>query len=444
MSPARSPNPRSPNPRSPRLASARGGSCENRSSDQQGNEITTEITTATLPDRAGSAAEVLWTALKLGLTSFGGPIAHLGYYERTYVQEHRWLSSDQYGELVSLCQLLPGPTSSQVGFLVGMHRAGWKGALAAWVGFTLPSALLMYAFALFVPTAPGPRMQALLHGLMLTAVVVVAQAVWSMARALAPDMRRRAIAVAACVPLLYLHSGFAQFVTLVGGAVVGSILCRSATQSRSKLPTGLNTRAAWTAFGIFLALLVTLSSTAGFTAHGPLVLASIFYRSGAFVFGGGHVVLPLLQQALVPAGWISDERFLAGYGFAQAMPGPLFTLAAYLGAASAPPHQSFLWALLALIAIFLPGLLLAITSLSLLGRIADSKTGNAILAGINAAVVGVLAAALYKPVWASAVRSFVDVAIVLVALVLLMRFKRPPILIAALCVGASIAGSIIG
>lgn len=383
-------------------------------------------------------------ALKLGLTSFGGPIAHLGYYERTYVRERQWLTGEQYGGLISLCQLLPGPTSSQVGFLIGLHRAGWMGALAAWTGFTLPSALLMYAFALFAPTDPGPRMQAVLHGLMLTAVVVVAQAVWSMARSLAPDMPRRAIAVAACVPLLFLHSGAAQFLTLAGGALAGSILCRSTSHRALKFPAGLHTRVAWIAFILFLILLGGLSSAALFESHRPVELANIFYRSGAFVFGGGHVVLPLLQQALVPTGWISADRFLAGYGFAQAMPGPLFTLASYLGAASAPPHQSFLWALVALIAIFLPGLLLAITGLSLLGRIAESKAANAVLAGINAAVVGLLAAALYNPVWVSAVRSLVDVAIVLIAFALLQRFRTPPILIATLCVIASIARSMAG
>jgi chromate transporter len=387
---------------------------------------------------------VLWVALKLGLTSFGGPIAHLGYYERTCVQERQWLSSEQYGGLISLCQLLPGPTSSQVGFLVGLHRAGWLGALAVWIGFTLPSALLMYAFALYAPAAPGPRMQAVLHGLMLTAVVVVAQAVWSMARSLAPDLPRRAIAVAAGVPLLFLHSGVAQLLTLVGGAILGSILCRSAPQAAARLPVGLRTRVAWAALVLFLVLLAGLSSTVLFEPHGPIALANIFYRSGAFVFGGGHVVLPLLQQALVPTRWISDDRFLAGYGFAQAMPGPLFTVAAYLGAAGAPPHQSLLWALIALIAIFLPGLLLAITGLSLLGRVANSKAVNAALAGINAAVVGLLAAALYNPVWVSAVHAPVDVAIVLVAFVLSLRFKVPPILIATLCVCASIVRSKVG
>ena len=279
---------------------------------------------------------------------------------------------------------------------MGLQRAGWLGALAAWVGFTLPSAMLMYAFALLAPTDPGPRMQAVLQGLMLTAVVVVAQAVWSMSRSLTPDLTRRAIAIAACVPLLFWRSGLAQFLVLVGGSFAGALLCRNIASTVPKLSAGLHPRVAWAALCIFLLLLVGLSSSALVQTHGPVALANIFYRSGAFVFGGGHVVLPLLQQALVPTGWLSDERFLAGYGFAQAMPGPLFTLSAYLGAASAPPHQSLPWALDALVAIFLPGMLLALAGLSLLGRVAGSIAANAILAGVNAAVVGLLAAALYN------------------------------------------------
>jgi chromate transporter len=401
--------------------------------------VNDEVKPSVAPSPTGSAGEVLRVALKLGLTSFGGPIAHLGYYERTYVREQRWLTAEQYGGLISLCQLLPGPTSSQVGFLIGLHRAGWLGALAAWVGFTLPSAILMYAFAVFAPTNPSPLMQAVLHGLMLTAVVVVAQAVWSMSRSLAADLPRRAIAIAACVPLLFLHTGLAQFLTLLGGAIAGTFVCQSGSHTAPKLPAGLSTRAAWMALGLFLALLAGLSSSQLFQTHGLWALAGIFYRSGAFVFGGGHVVLPLLQQALVPSGWVSDDRFLAGYGLAQAMPGPLFTLAAYLGAASAPAHQSFIWAVIALTALFLPGVLLATSGLSLLGRISNHSPARAALAGINAAVVGLLGAALYHPVWVSAVRSTVDIAIVVVAFVLLQRFKMAPILIAALCVGASIA-----
>ena len=386
----------------------------------------------------GSPDEVFWVALKLGLTSFGGPIAHLGYYERTYVRERRWLSGEQFGALVSLCQLLPGPTSSQVGFLAGLHRAGWLGALAAWTGFTLPSAMLMYGFAVLAPSAPEPRMQAMLHGLMLTAVAVVAQAVWSMARTLTPDLPRRAIAAVACTLLLFQHSGLAQFATLLGGAICGLVICRSMTRS-IPIPVMRPGRfAAWTALGIFAVLLVGLSGIALYAPHGLIALANIFYRSGAFVFGGGHVVLPLLQQALVPQGWICDDRFLAGYGFAQALPGPLFTLAAYLGAVTAPAHASLLWSFVALIAIFLPGLLLAVTGVSTLGRMTANSAVNSSLAGINAAVVGLLAAALSNPVWTAAVRSVVDALIVLIALVLLQRYRIPSVFIAALCVLASL------
>ena len=382
--------------------------------------------------------EVFRVALRLGVTSFGGPIAHLGYFERTYVRELRWLSGEHYGGLVSLCQLLPGPTSSQVGFLVGLHRAGWLGALAAWIGFTLPSALLMYAFAIWTPVDPGPRMHAVLHGLMLTAVVVVAQAVWSMGRTLCPDWRRRLIATATCVLLLFQHSPLAQLAALIGGGIVGGVVCSPLLRALPSLPVRSSRIAPWIALTIFTVLLIGLPSLALFASHGLVALGNIFYRSGAFVFGGGHVVLPLLQQALVPTGWIPDDRFLAGYGFAQAMPGPLFTVAAYLGAVSAPHQDSLLWSLLALIAIFLPGLLLAITGLSLFERISVSATATAILAGINAAVVGVLAAALYSPVWTGAVRSVVDVPIVIVGLLLLQRYKLPPILIAGFCVGTSL------
>jgi chromate transporter len=287
-------------------------------------------------------------------------------------------------------------------------------------------------------------MQAILHGLMLTAVVVVAQAVWSMARTLCLDWSRRLIAFAACLLLLFQHGGAAQFLVLMGGAIAGSLWCRSRPESAPKSPVianhfGPSRLTPWLALTFFALLLIGLPSLASLSPHGPVALANIFYRSGAFVFGGGHVVLPLLQQALVPSGWLPSDRFLAGYGFAQAMPGPLFTVAAYLGAVSAPSQDFLLWSFLALIAVFLPGLLLAIAGLSLFGRLARSGLANAILGGINAAVVGLLAAALYDPVWTGAVRSVVDVPIVLIAFLLLQQYKTPPILIAGLCVSASAA-----
>lgn len=386
----------------------------------------------------GSAIEVLWVALKLGLTSFGGPIAHFGAFERTYIRQRGWLSGEQYGGLISLCQLLPGPTSSQVGVLVGLHRAGWLGAIAAWIGFTLPSAVVMVACARFLPNASSPSMQAIQHGLMLTAIVVVAQAVLSMSRSLAPDWPRRTLAVAACMTLLVFRSSSAQLLTLLGGAIAGVLLFRSMPHVTPKVPPAPPRRVAWILLSTFLIVLVGLSSSGLFRAHGVVALAGIFYRTGALVFGGGHVVLPLLQQALVPTGWISADRFLAGYGLAQALPGPLFTLAGYLGAASAPPNQSILWALVSLIALFLPGLLLAVAGLSLLGHVADNKITQAMLAGVNATVVGLLAAALYNPVWVSSVRSLTDAAIALLGFIFATRFKLSSLTITACCVGASV------
>jgi chromate transporter len=396
-------------------------------------------TNATATRLAGSTAEVFTASLKLGLSSFGGPIAHLGYFERTYVQVRRWLSGEEYAGLVGLCQLLPGPTSSQVGFLIGHHRAGWLGALAAWVGFTLPSALLMYAFAVLAPQARGPLVHAVLHGLMLTAVAVVAQAVWSMARNLCPDRERTAIGLLAAVFLLFHSSAAMQFTAMLMGAIGGWILCRKVTLPAVAWPAGVDFRIAWVALVVFCGLLLTLPALATLDPHGPIALANIFYRAGALVFGGGHVVLPLLREALVPSGWVSDDAFLAGYGLAQAMPGPLFTVAAYLGAVSAPAHASVLWATVALVAIFLPGLLLAIAGLSLWSRLARVNGAQAILAGVNASVVGILGAALYNPVWVSGVRNGADAAVAIAGFVLLERWRAPPIAIVLMCALASAA-----
>lgn len=388
---------------------------------------------------AGSAAEVFCVSLKLGLTSFGGPIAHLGYFQRTYVQERGWLSGAEYAGLVGLCQLLPGPSSSQVGFLIGHHRAGWLGGLAAWLGFTLPSALLMYAFAVLASQFKGPHVQAVVHGLMLTAIAVVAQAVWSMARTLCPDRQRMAIALLAAALLLFRNGAAMQFMAMLMGAIGGWLLCRKVQLPAFTLSTSPNSRIAWMMVALFGLFLIALPALAAFDPHGPIALATICYRAGALVFGGGHVVLPLLHDALVPAGLISDDAFLSGYGFAQAMPGPLFSFAAYVGAVSAPASASVLWATIALVAIFLPGLLLAIAGMSLWSRLAQVRLAKAVLAGINAAVVGILGAALYDPVWTSGIRSAIDVAIAVTAFVLLARWRAPPILVVALCVVASTA-----
>jgi chromate transporter len=376
-------------------------------------------------------------SMQLGLTSFGGPIAHLGYFNREYVHKRHWLSAEDFAALVSLCQLLPGPTSSQVGFLIGLRRAGIFGALAAWIGFTLPSAVLMYAFAILAPRATGALMHAALHGLMLTAAVVVSQAVWSMARTLCADWQRASIALAAAAILGFNSNGVLQLIVLAGAAAAGSIVCRNLKHSSIELPAVISSRMAWIALLLFCGLLIALPALRAFAPHGPIALANIFYRAGALVFGGGHVVLPLLRDALVPGQWISDEGFLAGYGFAQTMPGPLFTVAAYLGAASAPLHASLPWAALALIAIFVPGLLLSVVGLSLGSRLAHAPAVPAMLAGVNAAVVGVLGAALYNPIGITAIHSAMDAAVVVIGFVLLQWRRVPPILIAALCVAAS-------
>jgi chromate transporter len=389
-------------------------------------------------DAEASLVEVLRASLQLGLTSFGGPIAHLGYFNREYVQKRRWLSAEEYAALVSLCQILPGPTSSQVGFLIGLRRAGIFGALAAWIGFTLPSAVLMYAFALLAPHASGPLTQAVLRGLMLTAAVVVSQAVWSMARTLCADWQRAIIALAAAVILVFHTNGALQLIVLAAGAAAGSIFCRNLKHAIIELPVATDSRMAWIALAVFCGLLIALPTVRVFAPHGPFALANIFYQAGSLVFGGGHVVLPLLRDALVPGLWVSDDGFLAGYGFAQAMPGPLFTVAAYLGAASAPIHASLQWAMLALVAIFLPGLLLCVVGLSLWSRLARIPTALAMLAGINAAVVGVLGAALYNPIGLTAIHGAIDVVVVVIGFVLLQWRRIPPILVAALCVMASL------
>jgi len=389
----------------------------------------------------GHAAEVLRVALRLGLTSFGGPIAHLGYFERVYVRERGWLSAEQYAALVALCQILPGPTSSQVGFLIGLHRAGWRGALLAWVGFTLPSAVLLYAGARLAMQAQGPLAGATLHGLKLVAVAVVAQAVWSMARRLCTDLSTAVIAAGAAALLLGASGSAVQLAALTAGFAAGLLWCRPASVPPLPTESTAQQRAAWLAFAAYTVLLLGLPLLAWRYPHSGLALAQVFYRAGALVFGGGHVVLPLLRAALVPTGWLSDDAFLAGYGLAQAVPGPLFTVAAYLGP-SALPSAPASAALIALVAIFVPGLLLAVAGSSLWMALAQRTRLRAGITGINAAVVGILAAALYNPVWTSAVRDPADIAVAAGALLLLASQRVPPLVVVLLCVAASIVRSL--
>jgi chromate transporter len=388
--------------------------------------------------RRGSAGEVFLVALRLGLTSFGGPIAHLGYFERTYVHERQWLTPDEYGGLVALCQMVPGPASSQVGYLIGLRRAGWGGAFAAWAGFTLPSAFVMFAFALLAPHFEGSTTNGVLHGLKLVAVAVVAQAVWSMARNLCPDRPRAALALLAAALLLVTSGSFVQIAALLIGAVGGAVLCRDLPAAPGLPAMPVTLRTGGVALAFFLILLVALPLAGTAAPHSLLALAGIFYKAGALVFGGGHVVLPLLRDALVPQRWLSDDTFLAGYGVAQAIPGPLFTFSAYLGAVVAPAGAALLWSAVALIFMFLPGVLIALAGLPVWLWLGHHPAARAALAGINAAVVGVLGAALYNPIWLSAVGNGRDVAIALVGFLLLERWRVPPLAIVVFCVGTAL------
>ena len=389
-----------------------------------------------------SAAQVFLVTLRLGVTSFGGPIAHLGYFERAYVRERRWLPAEEYAGLVALCQMLPGPASSQVGLLVGLRRAGWAGALAAWTGFTLPSALLLFAFALLAPRMQSPALSAVLHGLQFVAVAVVAQAVWSMAQKLCPDRPRAGLALAAAVLMLVAGSAGVQVLAMIAGAAGGVLLCRDfpAMPGFPAMPVSL--RAGGIALGLFLILLAGLPLAGRAAPHSLVAFAGIFYQAGALVFGGGHVVLPLLRDALVPTGWLPDDLFLAGYGATQAMPGPLFTFSAYLGAVVAPAGRAALWSAVALVFMFLPGVLIAVAGLPLWNWLARHRLAKAALAGVNASVVGVLGAALYDPIWTSAVIGGRDAAIVLTGFLLLERWRAPPLAVVCFCVAASLVSTL--
>ena len=374
----------------------------------------------------GKAGEVFAVFLKLGCTSFGGPIAHLGYFREELVVRRRWLDDHAYGELVGLFQFLPGPASSQTGFALGLIRAGPLGGLAAWTAFTLPSALLMFGFALVANILTGAIAAAAIHGLKVAAVAVVAQALIGMARTLAPDMKRASMAIIAGALMLIFAEPAVQ-VGLIGlGAVVGALLLRTSSPAIQHVTGWMpRHRTALASLLLFALLLVALPVLA--TGSPWLNLADIFYRAGALVFGGGHVVLPLLRSGLVPA-WMSDGTFLAGYGAAQAVPGPLFTLAAYLGA-EAVPGMPVAGAAVALIAIFAPGLLLVAWALSYREAISTSPRLRAAVAGMNATVVGILGAALYDPLWITGVTSWFDLAVAAAGCLLLVRWRVPPLVV---------------
>lgn len=384
--------------------------------------------------------EVARVFLWLGCSAFGGPVAHLAYFHAELVEKRRWLDDARYGDLVALCQFLPGPASSQVVFALGMQRAGLAGALLASLCFTLPSAALMIAFAAGVVVLGPARDAGWLHGLMLAAVAVVAQAVWAMGRKLCPDAPRRTVCLAAAAALLARPATTTQVLVLAGGAVVGWRLFRAGVPSPAPPAPVRRHRLAALALAGWVALLLALPGVS--SASGSRLVAEFdaFYRAGSLVFGGGHVVLPLLREELIPRGWLGDDTFLAGYAAAQALPGPLFTFSAFLGAAMHPGRDAWLHGLWSLLALFLPAWLLVGGALPFWERLRSRPWAQGALAGANAAVVGVLLAALYRPVFTEAVHGASDLALVLVAFWLLEVWKRPSWLVVALAAAVGAVG----
>jgi len=384
--------------------------------------------------------EVFRAFLLLGLTSFGGPIAHLGYFRSEFVARRRWLDDKAYADLVALCQFLPGPASSQVGFALGLMRGGPLGALAAWAAFTLPSALLLVLFAMGVASFEGPLGSGLLHGLKIVAVAIVAHAVWSMARQLCPDRPRASIAVAAVLLVMSVGGDTGQVMAILLGGLAGLWCCRDgAVADADTLAMPISKRTGLICLVIFTVLLIGLPLLVMAGAGQGVLLIDAFYRAGALVFGGGHVVLPLLEAETVQSGWMSASDFLAGYGAAQAVPGPLFTFAAYLGMAI--EGGGMIAALLALLAIFAPGFLLLLAALPFWHELRARPGIQAGLRGANAAVVGLLGAALYHPLWTSAILGRAEFALALVGFALLSVWKLPPWMVVLVC---ALGGMLLG
>lgn len=386
-----------------------------------------------------SVLAVFKTFLQLGLTSFGGPIAHIGYFRKELVEKQSWVSDNQFSQLLAICQFLPGPASSQLGFSLGLLRAGWLGALAAFLAFTLPSAIALIGFATLLPYLSSNIGEASMHGLKLVAFAVVADAVWAMSKKLCSDVATRCIALVTTIILLTTNLVWAQLLVVLGGAIAGIFLCSTSTPESKisiKVPYGK------TFALILLAIFLSLLSAAILIPHGAVLqtVAQTFYRVGALVFGGGHVVLPLLQDATVTPGLISNESFLSGYGASQAIPGPMFSFSAYLGAIMpAAGAVSWLGASIALACIFLPGFLLVSAVLPLWQSISGNPVATKAIAGINAAVVGLLLAALYNPIIKTSIMNFTDLAISLIGLAMLMVWRLSPLLVVLWCLLASIS-----
>lgn len=390
----------------------------------------------------GSPWEVLAVFLRLGLTSFGGPVAHLGYYREELVRRRGWVDEATYADIVALCQFLPGPASSQTGITLGTARAGVLGGLMAWVGFTMPSAIAMTAFALGVGALGLSGEASWLHGLKVVAVAVVAQAVWGMAKSLTPDARRGTLAILTAALLLLWPTAIAQVAAILVGGLIGWRWLRADAAGSAPGPIITVPRAlSWASWVLLGAGLLGLPALAAATGSQGVALFDAFFRTGALIFGGGHVMLPLLERAVVAPGWVTRDQFIAGYGAAQAVPGPLSTFAAYLGAIAAPPPNGIAGALVALIAIFAPSFLLVWAALPLWGRLRSAAAVQSALRGVNAVVVGLLLAALYDPVITSAVRGPSDVALALAAFAALHLWKLPPWLVVFV---AALVGGVLG
>jgi len=372
--------------------------------------------------RLAALAQVLGVSAKLGFTSFGGPTAHLGYFHNEYVRRRKWLDERSYADLVALCQFLPGPASSQVGIGIGVFRAGWLGGLAAWLGFTLPSVAVLVAFALLMQGYDISN-AGWIHGLKLVAVAIVAHAVLGMGQKLAPDRSRATVAVLAAAVTLLWQAPFSQVLTIAAAGLAGWRLYRNRPELEpADFKIAVKKPFAVACLVAFFGLLIGLPLLRGSADAGWLAMFDSFYRSGSLVFGGGHVVLPLLEQEVVPNGWVSSEDFLAGYGAAQAVPGPLFTFASYLGAAA----DGLRGAAVATVAIFLPAFLLVVGALPFWNALRSRPRVQGALDGVNAAVVGILLAALYDPLWTTAVAEPADFVLALLLYGMLSFWKLPP------------------
>ncbi len=367
--------------------------------------------------------EVLLVSTRLGFTSFGGPIAHLGYFHEEYVRRRKWMDEKSYADLVALCQFLPGPASSQVGIGIGVMRAGILGGIVSFIGFTLPSVIALIIFALLLHQF-GFTDAGWIHGLKIVAVVVVAHAILGMAKNLTPDLQRRTIALFAIVVTLLWQTAFTQVAVILLSGFVGYLLYKHQTidETSSAAQFPISRRFGYICLSLFFGLLLLLPIIREVTAFNWVALFDSFYRAGALVFGGGHVVLPLLEREFVPTGWLSEEQFLAGYGAAQAVPGPLFTFAAYIGAVI----NGWQGGLLATVAIFLPAFLLILGTLPFWDTLRKNTKVKGALMGVNAAVVGILIAALYHPIWTSSILSAIDFSFAAILFGMLVFWKLPP------------------